>query len=215
MGGAMLSKSLIQFPVDGWSCVPSLLFTWGQTVVEVIMATSFRDSMHVNLHSLLPTLQQATTNPRLHWRLLDTPRQVWVVCCGVTAPFSWVLVHTRFCLSPPRVFFPVLCKVWHLYGYLRSDKVMRSERSWEKFGVQSVLEVNALDCLARQPASPRPALNPPPSPVSRRPAWGWCSIPVCLIQLNATKLFIQKEITFLLPSSEPGEMNRSFYMHSI
>ena len=26
MGGAMLSKSLIQFSVDGWSCVPSLLF---------------------------------------------------------------------------------------------------------------------------------------------------------------------------------------------
>ena len=28
----MLSKSLIQFSVDGWSCVPSLLFTWGQTM---------------------------------------------------------------------------------------------------------------------------------------------------------------------------------------
>ena len=26
MGGAMLSKSLIQYSVDGWSCVPSLLF---------------------------------------------------------------------------------------------------------------------------------------------------------------------------------------------
>ena len=29
----MLIKSLIQFSVDGWSCVPSLLFTWGQTIV--------------------------------------------------------------------------------------------------------------------------------------------------------------------------------------
>ena len=40
----MLSKSLIQFSVDGWGCVPFLLFTWGQTVVEVmkIMATSFK-----------------------------------------------------------------------------------------------------------------------------------------------------------------------------
>ena len=39
----MLSKSLIQFSVDGWSCVPPLLFTWGQTMVEVmkIMVTSF------------------------------------------------------------------------------------------------------------------------------------------------------------------------------
>ena len=34
--------------------------------------------MHVLLHSVPPTLQQATTNPRLHWRLLDTHRQVWV-----------------------------------------------------------------------------------------------------------------------------------------
>ena len=36
MGGTLLSKSLIQFSVDGWSCVPSLLFTWGQTMVEVM-----------------------------------------------------------------------------------------------------------------------------------------------------------------------------------
>ena len=36
MGRAMLNKSLIQFSVDGWSCVPSLLFTWGQTMVEVM-----------------------------------------------------------------------------------------------------------------------------------------------------------------------------------
>ena len=46
MGRAILSKSLIQFSVDGWSCVASLLFTWGQTMVEVmkIMATSFKRS---------------------------------------------------------------------------------------------------------------------------------------------------------------------------
>ena len=30
MGRAMLSKSLIQFSVDGWGCDPSLLFAWGQ-----------------------------------------------------------------------------------------------------------------------------------------------------------------------------------------
>ena len=35
----MLSKSLIQFSVVGWSCVPSLLFTWLQTMVEKEMAT--------------------------------------------------------------------------------------------------------------------------------------------------------------------------------
>ena len=43
------------------------------------------------------------------------------VSCGVTAPFSWVLVHTRFCLCPPRVCFPVLCKFWHIYGGVNGD----------------------------------------------------------------------------------------------
>ena len=43
------------------------------------------------------------------------------VSCGVTASFSWVLVHIRFYLCPPRVYFPVLCKFWHLYGGLNGD----------------------------------------------------------------------------------------------
>ena len=34
--------------------------------------------MHALLHSLSPTLEQVTTDPRLCWRLLDTPGQVWV-----------------------------------------------------------------------------------------------------------------------------------------
>ena len=39
MGGARLCKSLIQFSVDGWGCIPSKFFTWGQTmVVEKAMA---------------------------------------------------------------------------------------------------------------------------------------------------------------------------------
>ena len=52
---AMLSKSLIQFSVDGLG-VPSLLFTWGQTMVEVmkIMATSFkRSQQHIAILSAL------------------------------------------------------------------------------------------------------------------------------------------------------------------
>ena len=38
------------------------------------------------------------------------------VSCGVTLSFSSVLVHTRFSLCLPRVYFPVLCKFWQLYG---------------------------------------------------------------------------------------------------
>ena len=72
MGRAMLSKSLIQFSVDGWSCVPSLLFTWGQTMVEVmkIMVTSLKRS-----HACTATL--SAPNPAAgHHRptpLLETP----------------------------------------------------------------------------------------------------------------------------------------------
>ena len=46
MGGAMLSKSWIRFSLDGWSCVPSLLFSRGHTVVEVmkIIVTSLKRS---------------------------------------------------------------------------------------------------------------------------------------------------------------------------
>ena len=37
------------------------------------------------------------------------------VSCGVTAPFSWVLVH-KVLLCSLRIYFPVQCKFWQLYG---------------------------------------------------------------------------------------------------
>ena len=47
--GGMLGKSLIQFSVDEWTCVSSLLFTWDQDMVEImkIMTTSLKDSIYV------------------------------------------------------------------------------------------------------------------------------------------------------------------------
>ena len=73
--------------------------------------------MHTFPHSLPPTLQQAPADPHFHWRIQDTGKSGWV-SCGVIARFSWVLVHTRFCLCPPRVCFPVLSKFWQLCGGL-------------------------------------------------------------------------------------------------
>ena len=43
------------------------------------------------------------------------------VSCGVTVPFSWVLVLTSFCFCPPIVCFPVLCKFWQLYGVVNGN----------------------------------------------------------------------------------------------
>ena len=81
MDGAMLSKSLIQFSVDGQSCVPSLLFD----------LTRKKGSVHTLPHSMSPILQQATANPCFHQRLLDNHRQVLAsLLCG----------HCSFLLGP-------------------------------------------------------------------------------------------------------------------
>ena len=109
MGRAMLSTSLIQFSVDGWGCVPSVLFDLRPNSSgdnEDNWRPPSKGPKQSLLHSKPLTLQWATTDPHLRWRLLDTHGQVWVSLCGVPAPFSWVLMHTRFCLCPQRVHFP-------------------------------------------------------------------------------------------------------------
>ena len=67
MGGAMLSKSLTQFPVDGQGSVPLLLFDLKPNMVGVMkmMVTSFKRSLACAAALNAPTLQQATANPRL------------------------------------------------------------------------------------------------------------------------------------------------------
>ena len=105
MGEAVLSKSLILFSVDWWSCVPSLLFTWCQTMVEVMKM----DLQKVLCRHCYTQCPRPCSSPPLN---LSSTRDSWThigksgsVSCGVTAPFSWVLVHTRFCLCLPRVCF--------------------------------------------------------------------------------------------------------------
>ena len=124
MGRAMLNKALIQFSIDGWSCVPCLLFTWGQTMVKVmkIMVTSLKRS-----HSCTATFSVPNPAAGHHRPMppLETPghRQVcdsllWGHCSF--APFCWVLVY-KVLLHPPRVYFPVWCKLWQLYGGVNGD----------------------------------------------------------------------------------------------
>ena len=72
MGGAMLSKSLIQFSVDGWGFVPSLLFDLRPNY------GGGEGPMQAPLLSVSCTLQQASADLCLCQRLLDTHRQVWV-----------------------------------------------------------------------------------------------------------------------------------------
>ena len=83
--------------------------------------------MHALLHSVPPALQQATTDSHL-CRLLDTMGKSGSVSSGITASFSGVLVHTSFCLCPPIVCCPVLCKFWWLYGGVNGDLLQEGLR---------------------------------------------------------------------------------------
>ena len=66
-------------------------------------------------------MQEATANPRFCWGLLDTDRQVCVSLSWgplLLFPGTWYAV---FCLCPPRIYSPILCKFWQLYGGINRD----------------------------------------------------------------------------------------------
>ena len=108
MGWAMLSKSLIQFSVDGWGCVPSLLFD-----LRPNYGGGNEDNGDLQkvpyMHCYTQCPQPCSRPPLTHASTRDSwtlTGKSGLVSCGVTAPFSWVLVHTNFCLFPPRVCCP-------------------------------------------------------------------------------------------------------------
>ena len=124
MGWAKLSKSLTLFSVEGWGCVPSLLF-------DLRPNYGGGNEDNGDLLQKVPCLQSSTQCPQPCSRPPPThtsARDSWTltgksgsVSCGVTASFSWVLVHTRFCLCPPIVCFPVLYKFWLLYSGINGN----------------------------------------------------------------------------------------------
>ena len=75
--------------------------------------------MYALLHSAPPALQQAASDPRLRRRLVDTQQVpdslLWGHCF-----FLQVLLQ-KVLLCPPRVYFPILCKFWQLYGGVNGD----------------------------------------------------------------------------------------------
>ena len=113
----ILIKSLNQCFVNGWNSVPSLLFTWDQTMVEVmkIMMTSFKRS-HAN------TAKLSAPNPAAgHCQpmpLPETPGHTWanlgqlLVGSLLFPPGSWD-VQSSVCALQESI-SPVLCKLWQL-----------------------------------------------------------------------------------------------------
>ena len=89
-----------------------------------VMATSFKRSQipcmycytHCPQPCSRPPLTQASAGDC--WTLLSKSGSV---SCRFSAPFSRILVHRRFCLCPLRVYFPVLCKFYQLFGGFNGD----------------------------------------------------------------------------------------------
>ena len=77
--------------------------------------------MQTLLYSVPPTQQQATAYPCLHWRLLDTHRQVWVSFVGslLLSPASWCTQGSVCALQ--KSVSPVLCKFCQLSCGVNGD----------------------------------------------------------------------------------------------
>jgi len=78
--------------------------------------------MHTLSHSVPPTLQQATVDPRLHWRLLDTHGTSLgqsLVGSLLLSSGSWC-TQGSLCILQESV-SSVLCKFWQFYGRVNGD----------------------------------------------------------------------------------------------
>jgi len=113
MGRDMFSKSLIQlFFFYGWICVPSLLFTWSQIMVEVMKIPC----RHCALSAPNPAAGHHWPTP-----LPETPRHSRVslgqslVASLLLSPGSWC-AQGSVCALPESV-SPVLCKFWCSISY--------------------------------------------------------------------------------------------------
>ena len=108
----MLSKSLKQFSVDGRGYVLSLLF-------DLRPNCDGGDEDDGNFFQKVPCMHCCTQCPRpcsrppqIHASTGDSSTltgKSGSVSCGVTAPFSWVLVCTRFWFVPSKSLFIQSC----------------------------------------------------------------------------------------------------------
>ena len=105
-GRALLTKASVQLSTDGWGCTPSLLVVWpevtrpwgdwglcGRVNDELPSGFMLRGRV-LPCHSCcepLPTHAFSGVFAALAGGFGS-------VSCGVTAPFLWVLLHSRFCI---------------------------------------------------------------------------------------------------------------------
>ena len=73
------------------------------------MGPPSKDPMQALLHSVPPTLQQATTDPRLHQKLRDIHRQVWVSLLWGDCSFLLGPDVHKVLFVPSKSLFPQSC----------------------------------------------------------------------------------------------------------
>ena len=136
-GRAMLSKSLIQFSVDGRGCVPSLISYLRRNYDEVNEDNGGLLQKVPCRHCCTQGPQPCSGPPLTHasaggsWTCVGKSGSV---SCGVTAPFSWVLLLSPgerssdfvcalqdFVCALQESVSPVLCKFWQLSGRVNGN----------------------------------------------------------------------------------------------
>ena len=108
---AMLSKSLVQFSVNGQGCVSSLLFDLRPTMEEVmkIMVTSFKRSHARTAAFSARNPAAAHCWPTPPQRLLDTHRWVWVTLLWSHCSFLLGPDAHKVLFVPSKSLFPQPC----------------------------------------------------------------------------------------------------------
>ena len=99
-----------------------------------ITVTSFKRSHAGTAARSAPNPAAGHTSTRDSWTLMGKSGSV---SCGVTAPFSWVLVRTRFVCVLQESFFPVLCKFWGLFGGVNCDRLLEALYHTQVYCTQS------------------------------------------------------------------------------
>ena len=127
--------------------------------------------MHALLHSVLPTLQQATANPQFYQRLLSTHWQVWV---------NLLWGHCSFLLVPR------VCKV--LFVPSKSVLHGRATRTYTGLGKLTLEghKQNHVHTSTQKKGAVTPKETDPDLPVSVResPAEVWLAVVCCRVGDN-------------------------------
>ena len=108
---AMLRKLLIQFSVDGWSFFPTPAIYLGPNYDGGNEDNGELPQKIPCMYCYSPCPQPCSRPPLTHAFAGDSQTSTGksrTVSCGITVPFSWVLVHSVL-LCPPRAYFPILC----------------------------------------------------------------------------------------------------------